>query len=83
MKLPEPKTGKAEGFDMGIKDFLTGSGGTRYESPMFYKRNAKKLVIAQKAFSRKVKGSTNWERERRVSIRKLRIKEQTIIGNWQ
>ena len=63
--IPEPKTGKAEGFDMGIKDFLTGSGGTRYESPMFYKRNAKKLVIAQKAFSRKVKGSTNWERERK------------------
>ena len=24
---PEPKTGKAEGFDMGIKDFLTGSDG--------------------------------------------------------
>ena len=24
---PEPKTGQAEGFDMGIKDFLTGSDG--------------------------------------------------------
>ena len=24
---PEPKTGNAEGFDMGIKDFLTTSGG--------------------------------------------------------
>ena len=32
---PEPKTGKAEGFDMGIKDFLTGSDGERYTSPMF------------------------------------------------
>ena len=31
---PEPKTGKAEGFDMGIKDFLTGSDGHRYTSPL-------------------------------------------------
>ena len=42
--LYEPKTGKAEGFDFGIKDFLTGSDGKRYASPMFYKRNADKLV---------------------------------------
>ena len=35
--IPEPKTGKAEGFDFGIKDFLTGSDGKRYTSPMFYK----------------------------------------------
>ena len=33
----EPKTGKAEGFDFGIKDFLTGNpDGERYGSPMFY-----------------------------------------------
>ena len=61
----EPKTGKAEGFDMGIKDFLTGSDGERYTSPMFYKHNAKKLATAQKALSRKAKGSGNRERERK------------------
>ncbi len=62
---PEPKTGKAEGFDMGIKDFLTGSDGERYGSPMFYTQNADKLAKAQKAHSRKVKGSNNRERERK------------------
>lgn len=31
----EPKTGKAAGFDFGIKDFLTTSDGTRKTSPMF------------------------------------------------
>ena len=31
--IPDPKTGKAEGFDMGIKDFLTGSDGHRYTTP--------------------------------------------------
>ena len=63
--IPEPKTGKAEGFDMGIKDFLTTSDGERYTSPMFYKQNAKKLAKAQQAYSRKVKGSHNRERERK------------------
>ena len=61
----EPKTGKAEGFDFGIKDFLTGSDGERYGSPMFYTQNADKLAKAQKAHSRKVKGSHNQERERK------------------
>ena len=61
----EPKTGQAEGFDFGIKDFLTTSGGQRYTSPMFYKQNAKKLVKAQQTYSRKVKGSKNQERERK------------------
>ena len=61
----EPKTGKAEGFDFGIKDFLTGSDGHRYTSPMFYKQNADKLAKAQRDYSRKVKGSNNRERERR------------------
>ena len=66
---PEPKTGKAEGFDMGIKDFLTTSDGHRYTSPMFYKHNAEKLATAQKAYSRKVKGSNNQERDRKSVTR--------------
>ena len=61
----EPKTGKAEGFDFGIKDFLTGSDGHRYTSPMFYKHNAEKLAKAQRQHSRKVKGSNNQERSRK------------------
>ncbi|MDE0554270.1 MAG: transposase, partial [Candidatus Poribacteria bacterium] len=65
----EPKTGKAEGFDMGIKDFLTGSDGERRASPMFYKQNAKKLAKAQRQLSRKVKGSNNRERARKQVAR--------------
>jgi len=48
---PEPKTGKAEGFDFGIKDFLTGSSGERRASPKFYNRTAKELAKAQQAHS--------------------------------
>ena len=65
----EPKTGKAEGFDFGIKDFLTGSGGKPYTSPMFYKQNAKQLAEAQREHSRKVKGSNNRERSRKQVAR--------------
>ena len=62
----EPKTGHAEGFDFGIKDFLTGSDGKRYTSPMFYRQNADKLAKTQREHSRKVKGSNNRERSRKV-----------------
>ena len=65
----EPKTGKAEGFDFGIKDFLTGSDGKPYTSPMFYKHNAKQLAEAQREHSRKVKGSNNRERSRKQVAR--------------
>ena len=65
----EPKTGKAEGFDMGIKDFLIDSGGHRETSPMFYTLNAKTLATAQQAYSRKVKGSHNQERARKTVAR--------------
>ena len=61
----EPKTGKAEGFDFGVKDFLTGSDSKPYTSPMFYKHNAEKLAKAQREHSGKVKGSNNRERERK------------------
>jgi putative transposase len=81
---PEPKTGKAEGFDFGIKDFLTGSDGHRYTSPMFYTQNADKLAKAQKAHSRKVKGSHNRERERK-NIARIHKKttNQRIDHHWK
>ena len=75
----EPKTGKAEGFDFGIKDFLTTSDGHRETSPMFYRQNTEKLAKAQKAYSRKVKGSNNQERERKnvARIHKKTVNQRT------
>ena len=65
----EPKTGKAEGFDFGIKDFLTTSDGHRETSPMFYKQNVKRLAKAQREYFRKLKGSNNQERCRKQTAR--------------
>ena len=80
----EPKTGKAEGFDFGIKDFLTGSEGERRASPMFYKRNAKKLTAAQQVHSRKVKGSHNRERARKQVARiHKKTENQRTDHHWK
>ena len=80
----EPKTGKAEGFDFGIKDFLTGSDGTRYASPMFYKQNADKLAKAQHVYSRKVKGSNNKVRARKDVARiHKKTANQRTDHHWQ
>ena len=82
--IPEPKTGKAEGFDMGIKDFLTGSDGKRYASPMFYKQNAKQLAKAQREHSRKVKGSNNRERARKQVARiHKKTENQRTDHHWK
>ncbi len=45
------------GFDFGVKTFLTGSDATVIESPQFFNENRKALAKAQKALSRKQKGS--------------------------
>jgi len=80
----EPKTGKAEGFDFGIKDFLTGSDGKRRASPMFYKQNSEKLLKAQQAHSRKVKGSHNRERERKNVARiHKKTENQRTDHHWK
>ena len=82
--IPEPKTGNAEGVDMGIKDFLTGSDGQRYTSPMFYKQNAKKLRAAQKVLSHKVKGSKNRERARKQVARlHKKTENQRTDHHWK
>ena len=80
----EPKTGKAEGFDFGIKDFLTGSDGKRKTSPMFYKQNARKLAKAQHQLSHKVKGSNNRERARKQVARiHKKTENQRTDHHWK
>ena len=57
----EPKTGKAEGFDFGIKDFLTGSDGTA-DIPLPCSTDRTLIQLArstEREHSRKVKGSNN------------------------
>ena len=80
----EPKTGQAEGFDFGIKDFLTTSSDERYTAPMFYKHNAKKLAKAQQAYSCKVKGSKNQKRcQKQVAHVHKKTANQRVDHHWK
>ena len=49
---PLPKTGKHVGFDLGLKDLLIGSDGTRYERPKFAYAYKDKLAKEQSKLSK-------------------------------
>ena len=49
---PLPKTDKQVGFDLGLKDLLIGSDGSRYERPKFDYLNKDKLAEEQKKLSK-------------------------------
>ena len=57
-----PLTGNVAGADFGMKTFLTLSDGTKIASPEFYKQGLNAVRSANKALSRKQKGSNAWYR---------------------
>ena len=79
-----PKTGKAAGFDFGIKTMFTSSDGTRHESPEFYKRGSQQIARANRAHSRKTRGSHNRERARKHLARTHRkVARQREDHHWK
>lgn len=63
-EVNQAATGKMAGFDFGLKTFLTSSektfnGDRKLDSPEFFKQNIKKIKAANRALSRKRKGSNN------------------------
>jgi putative transposase len=66
---PLPKTNKAVGIDVGITSLIATSDGEKITNPKHFKRLRYKLRRAQKALSRKAKGSNNRERARRQVAR--------------
>ena len=79
-----PKTGRTAGLDFGLKDFLTCSDGTKYQSPEFYKSASKQIKCASRALSRKQKNSNNRERARKDLARVHRkINRQREDHHWK
>lgn len=62
-----PRTGKAVGYDFGIKHFLNADDGSVIESPLWYQASLKELRSAHRAVSRCQKGSNH----RKKAIRQL------------
>lgn len=59
-----PEIDKAVGIDAGITSLIATSDGEKIANPKHFKRLRAKLRQAQKALSRKVKGSNNREKAR-------------------
>ncbi len=73
---PPPPHGGGVGIDLGVKQLATLSDGTAFPHPHALKTNLKRLKRAQKALSRKRKGSNRRDRARR-RVAKLHAR----IGN--
>lgn len=68
-----PKTGSAVGVDVGLSDFAILSDGTTYANKRYLKQLEQKLAAAQRVMARRVKGSSNWHKQR---IKVSRIHEK-------
>jgi putative transposase len=64
-----PKTHQEVGIDMGLKDFAVLSNGEQIGNPHFYEKLEKKLQKAQCTLSRRVKGSSNWHKQKQKVAR--------------
>ena len=60
------KTGAVVGLDLGVKDLIISSDGTKYENKKFLKKTEKKIKHLQRSVSRKKKGSKNREKAKTI-----------------
>ena len=65
----ENQAGDVLGIDLGLSRFATCSDGTVFEHPKFLGRLLAKLKRLSRAFSRKIKGSANWQKAKRLLAR--------------
>ena len=66
-------SGNEIGIDLGIKDLIVCSDGTKYENHKFYKKNLKKLKTLNRHLSRKKKGS---KRREKAKLKIARLHEK-------
>ena len=72
-EVPDPVPAAAitnpVGVDVGIKDLAVTSDGTKYANHKYIKKSERKLKHAQRALSRKTKGSKRREKQKRKLAR--------------
>jgi putative transposase len=70
-------TGNTIGLDVGLKEYYTDSNGITVENPRFLRKGERVLKRSQRRVSRKVKGSKNRGRARKIlGKRHLKISRQ-------
>ena len=76
-KKKEINKDTAVGVDLGIKDFAITSDGEKFENKDFLKSTQRKLRVAQRSLSRKVKGSKRYDEQRKfVALLHEKVKNQ-------
>ena len=71
--IPLNKTGLSVGIDLGLKDFLVLSNGTKIKNHRFLRHYQHQLKLNQQSLSRKIKQSNRYEQQR---IKVARIYEK-------
>jgi putative transposase len=69
------------GIDLGLKEFAVLRGGRVIESPKFFRQMERKLKKAQRAMSRKQKGSANREKSR-LTVAKVHERTRNRRDDW-
>lgn len=65
VKIPEYKpTGEVIGIDLGIKDLVVDSNGSKYSNPKYQAKAETKIKHLNRLYSKKMKGSKNQEKAR-------------------
>ncbi len=73
----KPTLKKEVGLDVGLKDFVISSDGTKIKMPHFTNNGASKLKKLQRRLSKKTKGSANREKARlKVAKHQLHVANQ-------
>lgn len=70
-------SGTAIGLDVGLNDFYTDSNNQTVDNPRFLRKGERRLKMAQKRVSKRVKGSNNRRKARQIlGKRHLKISRQ-------
>lgn len=77
-----PRTGRAAGYDFGLKTFLTRHDGNSILMPQFFKTNMRTLGKLQKRLAKKMKGS-NHRRLARIAVAKMHRHIENMRDDWQ
>ena len=62
---PLPPKTKAVGIDLGLTNFAVTSDGEKIDNPKFLEADLRRLGHEQRNLSRKVQGSSNWQKQKR------------------
>lgn len=72
-QIQKPRTNRSIGIDLGIKDLMILSDGTKVSNPKWFRKSQAKLAKQQIHLSRKQRGSKRYEKQR-LKVAKVHLK---------